>query len=282
MRVSEARDAGAIAAPAACGMRSAIVEGAIAPSIPAGDIRSRGVTESCMPPCEGGGSRCKSLSRPPADRHGSVPPPRRERHFQFLRGRGQQCTPLVKETMPGRRRPEDRFPNKGRSCGRSSRVRVPGCEPGDPGAIPGGHPINQNRAQGKVVEPSVCKTELPGASPGCASIFRAHSCLGLLAHQPTSTIPLRRLGGRKPIRLSGGQEIAGALPVGPTISGLSFNSRTAHSHWADRGATPRGSTNLKDTFMSGHEEDSNPRRSDRRDTRGGTGVPDHSSNSAKA
>jgi hypothetical protein len=39
---------------------------------------------------------------------------------------------------------------------------------------------------------------------------------------------------------------------------------------------------LKDTFMSGHEEDSNPRRSDRRDTRGGTGVPDHSSNSAKA
>ena len=26
------------------------------------------------------------------------------------------------------------------------------------------------RAQGKGVEPSVCKTELPGASPGCASI----------------------------------------------------------------------------------------------------------------
>ena len=73
MRVSEARDAGAI---------------------PAGDIRSRGVTDSCMPPCEGGGSRCKSS---------------RERHFQFLRGRGQQCTPLVKETMPGQRRPEDRF-----------------------------------------------------------------------------------------------------------------------------------------------------------------------------
>ena len=142
MRVSEARDAGAT---------------------PAGDIRSRGVTESCMPLCEGGGSRCKSS---------------RERHFQFLRGRGQQCTPLVKETMPGQRRPEDRFPDKGRSCGRSSRVRVPGCEPGDPGAIPGGHPINQNRAQGKVVEPSVCKTELPGASPGCASIFRAHSCPG--------------------------------------------------------------------------------------------------------
>jgi len=66
---------------------------------------------------------------------------------------------------------------------------------------------------------------------------------------------------------------------------------------------------LKDTFMSGHEEDSNPRRSDRRTERqrrreiawpkgqpegrahgkcarqtprGSTGVPDHHSNSAKA
>jgi hypothetical protein len=33
--------------------------------------------------------------------------------------------------------------------------------------------------------------------------------------------------------------------------------------------------------VSGHEEDSNPRRSDRRDTRGSTEVPDHF-NSAKA
>ena len=71
MRVSEARDAGAIAAPAACSMRSAIVEGAIAPSIPTGDIRSREVTGSCMSPCEGGGSRCKS-SR---ERHFSIAAP---------------------------------------------------------------------------------------------------------------------------------------------------------------------------------------------------------------
>ena len=93
MRVSEIRDAGAT---------------------PAGDIRSRGVTDSCMPPCEGGGSRCKSS---------------RERHFRFLRGRGKQCTPLVKETMPGQRRPEDPISQGGRRCGRSSRVRVSGCEP---------------------------------------------------------------------------------------------------------------------------------------------------------
>ena len=78
-------------------------------------------------------------------------------------------------------------------------------------------------AQGKVVEPSVCKTELPGASPGCAS-----------------------------------------------ISGPSSNSRTTQWHCVDRGAIPRGST-----FFIGHEEDSNPRRSDRRDTRGSTEVPDH-------
>ena len=35
----------------------------------------------------------------------------------------------------------DHFPKRGRSCGRSSRVRVSGCEPEDPGANPGGHPI---------------------------------------------------------------------------------------------------------------------------------------------
>ena len=127
--------------------------------------------------------------------------------------------------------------------------------------------------------------------------------------RPSSGHTRVRAGGRKPIRLSGGQEIAGALPAGPTIPGPSFNSRTAHSHCADRGATPRSSANLKDTFMSGHEEDSNPRRSDRRTERqrrreiawpkgqpegrahgkcarqtprGSTGVPDHHSNSAKA
>ena len=69
------------------------------------------------------------------------------------------------------------------------------------GAAPVGLPI-LNRAQGKVVEPSVCKTELPGASPGCASIYKRH--IRVLA------------GGRKPIRLSRGQEKIGALPVGPT------------------------------------------------------------------
>ena len=113
------------------------------------------------------------------------------------------------------------------------RVRIPAVTP------------LRKRAQGKVVEPSVCKTELPGASPGRAS-----------------------------------------------TSGPSFNSRTALWHGADRGAIPRGST-----FFIGHEEDSNPRRSDRRtrdavassyetrsaiciaagaaNTRGSTEVPDH-------
>ena len=37
------------------------------------------------------------------------------------------------------------------------RVRIPAVTP------------LRKRAQGKVVEPSVCKTELPGVSPGCAS-----------------------------------------------------------------------------------------------------------------
>ena len=43
------------------------------------------------------------------------------------------------------------------------RVRIPAVTP------------SQQRAQGKVVEPSVCKTELPGASPGRASISGSSS-----------------------------------------------------------------------------------------------------------
>lgn len=89
-----------------------------------------------------------------------------------------------------------------------------------------------HRAKGKVVEPPVCKTDLPGASPGRASIsFTNHT------------------GQRKKvIRKSGGLETAGALPAGPTISSLpegsSFKSRTASWHGADRGASPRDSTPL--------------------------------------
>jgi hypothetical protein len=33
--------------------------------------------------------------------------------LRFLRGRGEQCTPLVKETMPGQRRPEDPLSTSG-------------------------------------------------------------------------------------------------------------------------------------------------------------------------
>ena len=152
--------------------------------------------------------------------------------FQFLRGRGQQCTPLVKETMPGQRRPEDRISKQGRSCGRSSRVRVSGCEPEDPGANPGGHPISQ-RAQGKVVEPAVCKTALTR----CESGVRVH--FGAIVQQQDDAMALRRSGCDS-----------------PWLHHLRHN-------------------------VSGHEEDSNPRRSDRRDTRGSTEMPDHF-NSAKA
>jgi hypothetical protein len=35
--------------------------------------------------------------------------------FQFLRGRCQQCTALVMRTMPGQRKPEDRFQSRGRA-----------------------------------------------------------------------------------------------------------------------------------------------------------------------
>jgi hypothetical protein len=56
----------------------------------------------------------------------------------------------------------------------------------------------------------------------------------------------------------------------PFFEGPSFNSRMAHLQCADRGATPRGST-----FFIGHEEDSNPPRSGRGNTRGSTEVPDH-------
>ena len=64
--------------------------------------------------------------------------------------------------------------------------------------------------------------------------------------------------------------LPGASPGARSISGPSSNSKTTQWHCVDRGATPRGST-----FFIGHEEDSNPRRSDRRGTRGGTEVPDH-------
>ncbi len=47
-------------------------------------------------------------------------------------------------------------------------------------------------SQGKVIEPSVCKTDLPGVSPGCASIF---SDFGLQALQRCSGLLNRRARG---------------------------------------------------------------------------------------
>ena len=65
-----------------------------------------------MPPCEGGGSRCKSfLARPPSP---SIPLRRLGGSAIFDSSVAEASpqprdTPLVKETMPGQRRPEDRF-----------------------------------------------------------------------------------------------------------------------------------------------------------------------------
>lgn len=52
--------------------------------------------------------------------------------------------------------------------GRDVTASIRSCEDRRAGAAPVGLPTFK-RAQGKVVEPSVCKTDLPGASPGCAS-----------------------------------------------------------------------------------------------------------------
>ena len=74
------------------------------------------------------------------------------------------------ETMPGQRGRRIGFPNDKEAVAvaqeseflavnQKIRVRFPAVT------------LFKKRAQGKVVEPSVCKTELPGASPGCASIL---------------------------------------------------------------------------------------------------------------
>ena len=82
----------------------------------------------------------------------------------------------------------------------------------------------KKRAQGKVVEPSVCKTELPGASPGCASISGPSSnskttrwhCVDRGAIPRGSTISS---GTRKTaIRAVRIGETLGAAPRCPTIS----------------------------------------------------------------
>jgi hypothetical protein len=51
------------------------------------------------------------------------------------------------------------------------------------------------------------------------------------------------------------------------------NQRFANDECANALGVPRDSTSR--FYFLGHEEDSNPRRSDRRDTRSDTGVPDH-------
>ncbi len=75
----------------------------------------------------------------------------------------------ARQTTPGQHRPEDRISKRGRNCGRSSRVRVSGCEPENPGANPGGHPIT-TRAMPQSSRRRIANPLLPGASPGARSI----------------------------------------------------------------------------------------------------------------
>ena len=118
--------------------------------------------------------------------------------------------------MPVRPRPEDRFPDKGRSCGRSSRVRVSGCEPEDPGANPGGHPIECAR----------CRSSRGGGLQTRSYPVRMH-CAAARFYKRGALSACRRSGN----------------PGRASISGPSSNSKTTQRHCVDRGATPRGSTN---------------------------------------
>jgi hypothetical protein len=90
--------------------------------------------------------------------------------IRFLRGKGQQCTPLVMETMPGQRRPEDRISTTSEEAvavaqeseflavNQKIRVRIPAVTP------------FQNARDAAVVEAADCKPALTGASPGARSI----------------------------------------------------------------------------------------------------------------
>lgn len=72
---------------------------------------------------------------------------------------------------------------------------------------------------------------------------------------------------------------AGAIPAISTISPVPPTNRQRFSALVWRRARCKSAWRIhfEYTFI-GHEEDSNPRRSDRRDTRSNTGVPDHSTN----
>ena len=92
------------------------------------------------------------------------------------------------------------------------RVRIPAVTP------------FRKRAQGKGVEPSVCKTELPGASPGRASIsgssFNSRTtqwhCVdrGAIPRGSTTSSGMRKTAIRA-VRIG---ETLGAAPRCPTIS----------------------------------------------------------------
>jgi hypothetical protein len=77
------------------------------------------------------------------------------------------------------------FQNIGRSCGRSSRVRVPGCDPGDLGANPSGHP-NSERTRCRSRRGGGLQTRsYPVRVRACAP-FRHAPVAQLLEHRATN------------------------------------------------------------------------------------------------
>ena len=136
------------------------------------------------------------------------------------------------------------------------------------GQHPSASPFS-NRAQGKVVEPSVCKTELPGARPFSSGLRK-------IANPPVwGTGDNRSVTGR-PDHFRGHRSIAGPRRrKGIVVVGGWASQRTRIAQTGVRFPVAPG-------FQSGHEEDSNPRRSDRRDTRGSTEEEEGTSGGRRA
>ncbi len=114
------------------------------------------------------------------------------------------------------------FPNhKGTSCGRSSRVRVPGCEPGDPGANPGGHPITTKPKKARDAE----VVEAAGRNPAltqCKSGRALHFHKSPLPGTPPAEHPVLT------------REVDGANPSGAASSGHHSPPILCHEHPAQR------------------------------------------------
>ncbi len=191
----------------------------------------------CTPLCEGGGSRCKSS---------------REHHFQIaapaavrdalrdfsIGAFAPRIPPWQRPAMHSSRKGTERRRRREIACRRQPAGRARGArEANHAGAAPAGGSDFHNKEEAVAVAQESeflavnqkIRVRIPAATPFHHTRAMPQSSRRRIAN------PL----------------LPGASPGARSISGPSFNSRTALWHGADRGAISRGSI-----FSIGHEEDS--------------------------